>query len=103
MIALGKWSFTINTFFYSGCCTVEIFDNNGQYDFNLIEPVLKNTPEIKLISAKEVGSNIDAAISIPSARLNNIPLHAEINGDKLRGFITLPFLGDIPIKDGKKV
>ena len=38
MIGLGKWACNVNTMFFSGEVKIKVFDNNGEYGFELDIP-----------------------------------------------------------------
>lgn len=103
MIGLGKWTGEIETSLISGSAIVEISDNNGEYDFSVTVPSLKKLPNFKVYDIKEEGNRLSGKAEIELMGKMNVDISVEINGDAFTGYLQVPFLGKIEIKNGKKI
>lgn len=103
MIGLGKWTGEIETTMISGSAIVEISDNNGEYDFSVTVPAMKKLPNFKVYDIVEDGNRLSGKAEIDLMGKMNVNISVEINGDTFTGYIQVPFLGKIEIKNGKKI
>ena len=103
MIGLGKWTGEIETSLISGSAIVEICDNNGEYDFSVTVPSLKKLPNFKVYDIIEDGNRLSGKAEIELMGKMNVDISVEINGDSFTGYLQVPFLGKIEIKNGKKI
>lgn len=103
MIGLGKWSGEIDTSLLRGSATVEIIDNNGDYDFSVSVPSLKKLPNFRVFDIKEEGNRLSGKAEIDLMGKMIVDVCVEINGDTFTGYIKVPFMGKIEIKNGKKI
>lgn len=103
MIGLGKWSGEIDTSLLRGNATVEIIDNNGDYDFSVSVPSLKKLPNFRVFDIKEEGNRLSGKAEIDLMGKMIVDVCVEINGDTFTGYIKVPFMGKIEIKNGKKI
>ena len=103
MIGLGKWTGEIDTSLISGSAIVEICDNNGEYDFSVTVPSLKKLPNFKVYDIIEDGNRLSGKAEIELMGKMNVDISVEINGDSFTGYLQVPFLGKIEIKNGKKI
>lgn len=103
MIGLGKWTGEIETSLISGSAIVEISDNNGEYDFSVTVPSLKKLPKFKVYDIKEDGNLLSGKAEIELMGKMNVNISVEINGDAFTGYLQVPVLGKIEIKNGKKI
>ena len=103
MIGLGKWTGEIETSLISGSAIVEICDNNGEYDFSVTVPSLKKLPNFKVYDIVEDGNRLSGKAEIELMGKMTVDISVEINGDSFTGYLQVPFLGKIEIKNGKKI
>ena len=103
MIGLGKWSGEIDTSLLRGSATVEIIDNTGDYDFSVSVPSLKKLPNFRVFDIKEEGNQLSGKAEIDLMGKMIVDVCVEINGDTFTGYIKVPFMGKIEIKNGKKI
>ena len=103
MIGLGKWTGDIETSIISGNAIVEIIDNNGEYDFSVTVPSLKKLPNFKVYDIVEDGNRLSGKAEIELMGKMNVDISVEINGDSFTGYLQVPFLGKIEIKNGRKI
>ena len=102
MIGLGTWKCKINHTFYSGGATLIIKDNNGEYEFIGTLDDGDNMPEYTVSNVVEKGNRLEGDLKI-----NMIPMkmrfHAEFDGDKMTGGITMPFVGEVTLEEAVRV
>ena len=103
MIGLGKWTGDIDTSLLSGSATVEISDNNGEYDFSITVPSLKKLPNFRVFDIKEDGNQLSGKAEVDLMGKMIVDVCVEIDGDTFTGFFKVPFIGKIEIKNGRKI
>ncbi len=102
MIGLGKWACNVNTMFYSGEVKIEIFDNNGEYGFKLDVPDFQ-VPDVTVKECVEDGDSVEAKVQTSLLPGKEIEISVEFDGDEFTGFVKIPFIGKIKLKDGHKI
>ncbi|MBQ2775728.1 MAG: hypothetical protein IJF40_07580 [Clostridia bacterium] len=102
MIGLGTWQCSVDTMFFSGTAEVRVFDNNGEYGFELKVPNV-DIPKIDVKEVIEEGNTINAVATAALLPGKEINLSLEFDGDTFTGFVKVPFIGKVKIKDGKKI
>ncbi len=102
MIGLGKWTCSVNAMFFSGEVKFEIFDDNGKYGFNIDMPGIK-IPDITVKSVEEDDDTITATIQTSLLEGKDINLFVSIDGDTFDGYIKIPMLGKVKLKNGHRV
>ena len=103
MIGLGKWTGEIDTSILSGSATVEIKNNNGEYDFSVTVPSLKKLPNFRVFDIKEEGNQLSGKAEIDLMGKMIVDVCVEITGDAFTGYFKVPFIGKIEIKNGRKI
>ncbi len=103
MIGLGKWSGDIQTSFISGNAIVDITDNNGEYAFNVTVPSLKKLPKFTVYDVQENGNTLSGKAEIELMGKMTVDVSVNIDGDTFTGYIKVPFMGKIEIKNGRKI
>ena len=105
MIGLGKYNVSINHMFYTGVATFEIKDDNGSYKLDIV--LNENDDfEISDVELTDVIEEVDTIIA--KAYIDEFPGKAidvtlTFNNDKCNGFLKIPFVGKIKIKDAVKI
>ena len=102
MIGLGKWACSVNTMFFSGDVEFEIFDNNGEYGFNIDIPGIK-VPDIKVKEVDEDDDTITATVETSLLEGKDITLLVTIDDDTFDGYLKIPFFGKVKLKNGRKI
>lgn len=102
MIGLGKWACSVNTMIFSGDVEFEIFDNNGEYGFNLDVPGMK-IPDFKVKEVEEDDDTITATIETSLLEGKDITLVVTIDDDTFDGYLKVPFFGKVKLKNGRKI
>ncbi len=103
MIGLGKWTGDIETSFISGNAIVEITDKNGEYDFNVTVPSLKKLPHFTVYDVEENGNQLSGKAEIDLMGKMKVDVCVEIHDNTFTGYIKVPFIGKIEIKNGRKI
>lgn len=103
MIGLGKWTGDIETSFISGSAIVEIRDKNGEYDFSVTVPSMKKLPNFTVYNIKETGNCLSGKADIELMGKMTVDISVEIHGDTFTGYIKVPFMGKVEIKNGRKI
>ena len=104
MIGLGKYKVKIDHMFYNGIAVFELKDDDSTYKIDIeLENDDFNLPDIEL---KDVIEEVDTLIA--KAYIDEFPGKAidvtlTFNGDKCNGFLKIPFVGKIKIKDAVKI
>lgn len=102
MIGLGKWSCSIDTMMFRGEAVVTILDNNGEYGFEVEAKGIK-IPQYTVSSITENGNNLSAVVTSPVLPGKEVPISMDFDGDVMTGFVKVPLLGKIKLKNGKKI
>ncbi len=102
MIGLGKWACKVNTMFFSGEVKIRIFDNNGEYGFELDIPGVQ-IPDITIKSVEEDDDTVNAVVQTSLLPDKDIEMTVTFDEDEFDGFIKVPFIGKIKFKDGHRV
>lgn len=102
MIGIGTWQCSVDTMFFSGTAEIRVFDKNGEYGFELKVPGV-DIPNIDVKEVQEEGNTINAVATTDMLPGKDINISLEFDNDTFTGFLKVPFLGKIKIKDGKKI
>ena len=105
MVGIGKWSAKINTLVFKGESTVDIRDNNGEYDIEFHLPEKFKNVEIKYHDVHAEGNTIYGKGEITLLPGKMMDAAVTFEGDTMTGSLTLPFLGnkEIKLKDGHRI
>ncbi len=102
MIGLGTWQCHVDTMFFKGDATIRIFDNNGEYGLELSIPDI-DIPEVEVKEIVEEGNTLNAVARISLLPGKDINVFVEFQEDTFDGYLKVPFIGKIKLKDGKKI
>jgi len=102
MLGLGKWACNVNTMFFSGEVKLEVVDNNGEYGFELDLPDV-DVPDIEIKKVEEDDDTINATVATSLLPGKDIELSITFDDDTFDGFIKIPFLGKVKLKDGRRI
>lgn len=101
MIGLGKWVCHVDTMFFRGDAHLHLFDNNGEYGFELSLPDM-SIPEIVIKDVTENGNTLNAVANVDLLPGKDIDVTLTFDGDTFEGLLKVPFIGKIKLKDGKR-
>ena len=102
MVGIGTWSCRVDTMFFSGSGTVKVFDDNGKYGFNLDIPGVK-VPDIEIKEVIENGNKVHAVLTSSVMPNKDFEIEAEFEENTFTGYIKVPILGKVKLKDGKRI
>ena len=103
MVGLGKWLAHVDTMFFTGDAIITVGNTSGEYSFDLELPSDIDIPEFKIYDITEDGNTLNAKASVDILQGKVIELSFTFEGDTANGFIKIPFIGKIKIKDAKKI
>ena len=100
MIGLGKYKANINNMFFKGEAVFELLDNNGEYGMNIeLKDADFDMPDFAITGAEEDGDTLTAKATTSLLPGKEIDVSLTFEGDKCNGFLKIPFIGIIKIKD----
>ena len=102
MTGLGKWICSVNTIFFSGDVKFEIFDNDGKYGFIIEIPDVKS-PEIIIKNVDEDDDEITIKAETSLLPGKDVTLFLEFDDDTCEGYVKVPMVGKIRLRNGKKI
>lgn len=103
MIGLGNWLAHVDTMFFKGDVVIKVTDNGGEYGFELELPDDIDLPEYKIYDITEDGNTLNAKASVDLLQGKEIDISFTFEGDTASGFLKIPYVGKIKIKEAKKV
>ncbi len=104
MIGLGKYKADINNMFFKGEAVFELKDNNGKYDIEIeLEDKDIDMPEINITDVEEEDNTLTAKASSPMFPGKEVDLCLTFEDGKCNGFLKIPFVGKVKIKDAVKI
>lgn len=103
MIGLGKWQFVVDTMFFKGTAIIQISNKNGQYDFQATIPGMQKTPSYQIKSIEEEGNTLIITATTDIFKGKDVNVVATFENNVCNGYIKVPMLGKIKIKDGVKI
>lgn len=104
MIGLGKWIGEIETSLLSGSATVTISDNNGEYAFFVETESIKTIPNFTVYDIVESDNTLSGKANVEIMGKMTVEVFVEFTSDStFIGYIKVPILGKIEIKNGKKI
>jgi len=103
MIGLGKWAGRVDTIFFKGDVAIIIEDNNGEYKFDIELDADFDIPDFKFYDIVEEGDTLTGKGEVSLLPGKVIDASMTFEGDTMSGFLKIPYVGKIKIKDAKKV
>ncbi len=104
MVGLGKYKANINNMFFKGDAIFELENDNGQYE---LEIELVNAdfdmPDFELKDIIEDGDTLNAKATTSLLPGKEIEISLTFENDKCNGFLKIPFVGKVRIKDAVKI
>lgn len=100
---IGKWAGSVNTSFFKGSAVVDIFDNGGEYGFNVTTDALSQIPEFSVTDIVEGENSLSGTATVNMFGGIKAKVRVVFDGDRFTGTITIPMFGDIPILDGRRI
>jgi len=101
MIGLGTWKFNVDTMFYKGEALLNITDNGGSYGVNCELKDMDLGMEIVSIN-EENGDTLNGTATIKLLKGKEVEFSVTFTEDAADGFLKVPFIGKIKLKNGTK-
>lgn len=103
MIGLGSWEASVSTIFFKGDVKFTITDKNGEYDIDVQLPGDFSEAKLEFFDIEENGNTLSGNGKISLLPGKKITAKITFDGDTMTGGLKIPFLGEIKLKNGKKV
>lgn len=103
MFGIGKWLCKVNSMFYRGEVTINIADNNGEYDITLEIDADFDMPDYKIYDVVNEGNTVTAKAEVSLLPGKIVDVSITIENDVLSGVLKVPFMGKIKVTDGHKI
>ncbi len=103
MIGIGKWLCKVNSMFYRGDVTLNIADNNGEYDITLEIDMDFDMPDYKFYDVVTEGNTVNGKAEVSLLPGKVIDVSFTIEDEVLTGVLKVPFMGKIKITEGHKI
>ncbi len=104
MIGLGKYKAKINNMFFKGDAIFELENENGKYEMEIeLQGADFDMPDFKLSDVAEDGNTLTAKATTSLLPGKDIDVELTFEDDKCNGFLKIPFIGKIKIKDAEKI
>ncbi len=104
MIGLGKYKTSINNMFFKGDAIFELENDNGKYELELeLIGADFDIPDFELKDVTEDGETLLAKAVTSLLPGKEIDISLTFENDKCNGFIKIPFVGKVKIKDAVKI
>ncbi len=104
MIGIGKYKAKINNMFFKGDAIFELENENGKYEME-IELVGADfgIPDFELSDVAEDGNTLTAKATTSLLPGKDIDVELTFEDDMCNGFLKIPFIGKIKIRDAVKI
>ena len=104
MIGLGKWAYNVNTVFITGLVTIGISDDNGAYKVEVLGiETDADVPDFRFYDIVEEGDTLKGKGEVSLLPGSSLEMSLTFDGDAMTGYLKVPYLGKIKIKDGKRI
>jgi len=103
MIGVGKYKVNIDHMFYKGEAVFEIEFENGNYEFEIEIDNADFDLDVKIVDFEEDDNILDAKATVAILPGKEIDVHLTFDDDKCNGYLKIPFVGKIKIKDAVKI
>ena len=102
LLGEGKWKFQLDTMFYRGDAFMTVGNKDGEYDIK-IELVDMSVPDFSYEQLVADGNTVTGIAHTDLLKGKDLPFSITIEGDTANGFLKVPFMGKIKLKDGEKI
>ncbi len=104
MLGIGKYRAQINNMFFKGEAIFEFKDNGGKYDIEIeLKDADVDMPEIIISDTVEDNNTLTAKATSPMFPGKEVDISLTFENDKCNGFLKIPFVGKVKIKDAVKI
>jgi hypothetical protein len=102
MLGVGKWKGSVSSMVFQGDVVLEILDNNGVYSFDIEIPG-QDIPDFSVKDIAAEGNVLSAKANTSLLAGKDIDIELTFEENTFEGFLKIPFLGKVRIKNGVKV
>ncbi|MDR2753662.1 MAG: hypothetical protein LBB50_05085 [Oscillospiraceae bacterium] len=102
MVGIGKWQFFMDTMFYRGNAFLLVREKDGDYDIGLEVPGVE-IPAITFSNVTIEENTVSGITRTDLLKGKDIPFSATFTDDTANGWLKVPFLGKLKLKNGVKV
>lgn len=104
MLGIGKYKAQINNMFFKGEAIFELIDKGGKYDIKIeLEDKDIDMPAIVIEEASAEDNTLIAKATSPEFPGKAVDISLTFEDDKCNGFLKIPFVGKVKIKDAVKI
>lgn len=104
MLGIGKYKAQINNMFFKGEAIFELIDKGGKYDIQIeLEDKDIDMPAIVIEEASAEDNTLIAKATSPEFPGKAVDISLTFEDDKCNGFLKIPFVGKVKIKDAVKI
>ena len=103
MIGIGKYKVNIDHMFYKGEAIFEIEFENGNYELEIEIDDPDFDIDVTITEFEEDDDTLDAKAAVPILPGKEIDIHLTFDDDGCNGYLKIPFVGKIKIKDAVKI
>lgn len=104
MLGIGKYKAQINNMFFKGEAIFELIDKGGKYDIQIeLEDKDIDMPEIIIEDTSVEDNTLNAKATSPTFPGKEVDVSLTFEDDKCNGFLKIPFVGKVKIKDAVKI
>lgn len=104
MLGLGKWKFYIDTMFYRGDAILTVGEVNGAYEAGIEVPQLgQELPPMTYENLKQEGNTITGDVKTDLLKGKTLSFSVTFDGDTASGFLKIPFIGKVKMKNGVRI
>lgn len=105
MIGIGKWTGHINTIVFKDSVTIEVKEENGKYQLELILPEQFKNVEIKYSNIYAENNTLFCEGEVSALPGKTVAAEFTFCENTMSGFLKLPIAGfrKIPITDGVRI
>lgn len=104
MIGLGKYKAKINNMFFKGDAIFELDFEDGKYEMEIeLQGADFDMPDFELKNVREDGNTLLANATTSLLPGKEIDVELTFENNKCNGFLKIPFIGKIKIKDAEKI
>lgn len=103
MIGVGKYKVSVDHMFFKGDAVFEIEYKNGKYEFEIEIDNADFDMDVTILEAEEYDNTLDAKAMVAILPGKEIDIHLTFEDDKCNGYLKIPFVGKIKIKDAVKI
>lgn len=103
MIGVGKYKTHVEHMFFNGDAVFEIEYENGKYEFEIELDNADFELDVTIIEAEELDNTLLAKATVGVLPGKTIDISLTFEDNKCNGFLKIPFVGKIKIKDAVKI